>query len=744
MRLYEQAIQSARENGFVQNEGVAHEVSARFYAALGFEAISHMYLRHARNCYDRWGAAGKVKQLDQLYPRLHEERLAVSTTATIGTPLRQLDVETVLKASQALSSEIVLSKLIEKLMRFAAEHAGAERGLLILLRGDEPRIEAEAATGHGRVEVTVRQSGITPLDLPKSVLQYVIRTRELVVVDDASGWNLYSEDEYVRQKRTRSMLCLPIVKQTKLVGALYLENKMTPYAFSQDRVAVLEMLASQAAISLENARLYSELQYSETYLAQGQSISHTGSYARDVLSGEIYWSEETYKIFELDPAVKPTMEFVFQRIHPDDRDRVRQIINHASKEKTDVDFEYRILRQDGSVKYLHVRARALDSSGNLEFVGAVTDVTAAKQARLELEKAFEEIKALKDRLQNENVALREEVAKASMFEEIVGTSPALQAVLSLISKVAPGDSSVLITGETGTGKELVARAIHKHSQRASQAFVSVNCAAIPRDLIASELFGHEKGAFTGATQRRIGRFELAEGGTIFLDEVGELPLETQIALLRVLQEHEFERVGGTVTMRTNVRLIAATNRDLDASMAAGTFRSDLYYRLNVFPIEMPALHERGEDIQLLVEYFINRFARKAGKRFEAVSKKSLYLLRSYPWPGNIRELQNVIERSVIVCDSDHFSIDESWLSQRPSESGRKQQFEYSKKLVAQEKEMIESVLRETKGRVFGPSGAAVKLECPALPWTPRSSRSKSTRIASKPPSQNNSLFTLAW
>jgi transcriptional regulator with GAF, ATPase, and Fis domain len=385
-----------------------------------------------------------------------------------------------------------------------------------------------------------------------------------------------------------------------------------------------------------------------------------------------------------------------------------------------------VLRSDGSVKYLHVLARALDSSsGNLEFVGAVTDVTAAKQARAELEKAFEEIKGLKDRLQNENVALREEVAKASMFEEIVGTSPALQAVLSRISKVAPSDSSVLITGETGTGKELVARAIHKHSRRSSHAFVSVNCAAIPRDLIASELFGHERGAFTGATQRRIGRFELADGGTIFLDEVGELPLETQIALLRVLQEHEFERVGGTATIPTNVRLIAATNRDLDASMARGAFRSDLYYRLNVFPIEMPALRERGEDIQLLVEYFIGRFARKAGKRFEAVSKKSLDLLRSYPWPGNIRELQNVIQRSVIVCDSDHFSIDESWLSQRPSESGRKQQFEYSKKLVAQEKEMIESVLRETKGRVFGPSGAAVKL---GMPGTTLDSKIKSLKI----------------
>ncbi len=278
MQLYEQAIQSARENGFVQNEALAHEVAARFYATHGFETFAHAYLCKARNCYDRWGALGKVEQLDERYPRLHEERLPTSTTSTIGTPVRQLDVETVVKASQALSSEIVLSKLIERLMRIAVEHAGAERGLLILLRGDEPQIEAEATTGHGRAKVSVRQAAITSSDLPQSALHYVIRTRERLVLDDASVGNLYSEDEYVRAKRARSVLCLPIVKQTKLVGALYLENNLTPCAFTSDRVAVLEMLASQAAISLENANLYSDLQRSEAFLAEGQSISHTGSF----------------------------------------------------------------------------------------------------------------------------------------------------------------------------------------------------------------------------------------------------------------------------------------------------------------------------------------------------------------------------------------------------------------------------------------------------------------------------------
>jgi len=299
-----------------------------------------------------------------------------------------------------------------------------------------------------------------------------------------------------------------------------------------------------------------------------------------------------------------------------------------------------------------------------------------------------------------------------MFEEVIGGSAALRAVLSRVSKVAPTDSSVLITGETGTGKELIARAIHKRSKRSKGAFISVNCAAMPRDLIASELFGHEKGAFTGATQQRLGRFELAHGGTIFLDEVGELPMETQVALLRVLQEQEFERVGGSQTLRANVRVIAATNRDLEAAIVAGTFRRDLFYRLNVFPIEIPPLRERKEDIPLLVEYFVDRFARKAGKNIRAINKRTLDLLQSYPWPGNIRELQNVIERSVIVSETENFSVDESWLSRQHIATEQNKELALFRRLPSREKAIIEAALRESGGRVSGPSGAAVKLGIP--------------------------------
>jgi len=562
---------------------------------------------------------------------------------------------------------------------------------------------------------------------------------------------------------------------------------------------------------------------SEAYLAEAQRLSHTGSFGWKPDNGEIVWSNETYRIFEYDRTLEPTVDLVVQRVHPEDRALAQQFIDRISQTSTEFEHEYRLLLGDGRVKHVHAIAHAVqNASGDREFVGAVTDITERKAAeekireqetelrqmldfapqliavygpnrerlyanRVALEYAgvgldewrqtqtpgafthpddrarelayfahaqldgsagelelrirgsngsyrwflarynsvrdingqilrwhvsctdIEDRKRVEERLQQENVALREEIDRASMFEEIVGTSPALQAVLSRISKVAPTDSTVLITGETGTGKELVARAIHRRSSRASRAFVSVNCAAIPRDLIASELFGHEKGAFTGAMQRRLGRFELAHGGTIFLDEVGELSPDTQVALLRVLQEREFERVGGGQSIRIDVRVVAATNRDLKAAVANGTFREDLYYRLNVFPLEVPPLRARKADVPLLVEYFIDRYARKAGKKIRSVDRKALQLLQSYPWPGNIRELQNVIERSVIVCETEDFTIDESWLSQPPPAARSGNTPFLLEKVAATEKEIIEEALRECQGRIFGPTGAAARL-----------------------------------
>ncbi len=383
-------------------------------------------------------------------------------------------------------------------------------------------------------------------------------------------------------------------------------------------------------------------------------------------------------------------------LHPDDEER----LNRASSSGFAYELELRVRNADGQFRWILSRFNPLyDEKGQItRWYVASTDIDDRKRTE--------------ERLQQENIALREEIGRAPMFEETVGTSQPLRAVLSQIDKVAPTNSTVLITGETGTGKELIARSVHQRSERSEHAFISVNCAAFAPALISSELFGHEKGAFTGATQRRLGRFELAVGGTIFLDEVGELPPDTQVALLRVLQEREFERVGGTQSIKADVRVIAATNRDLRAAVANGSFRSDLFYRLQVFPIEIPPLRERREDIPLLVEYFIDRYARKSGKTIRHVNKKTLQLLQSYPWPGNIRELQNVIERSVILCESDVFSIDESWLHLPLPATESNRHIELPRRLEAQEKDMIEEALKESRGRVFGPTGAATKLGIP--------------------------------
>jgi PAS domain S-box-containing protein len=600
---------------------------------------------------------------------------------------------------------------------------------------------------------------------------------------------------------------------------------------------VLKGFLGTAIDVTEEKQLTQELQRREAYLLEAQRLSHTGSFGWRPDSGEIVWSDETYRIFEYDRALKPTIDLVCERVHPEDRAGFQKIIDGATAGVTHFEHTYRLLLPGGRIKHIQVLAHALqDVSGNREFVGAAIDVTAIKRAEEELRESevelrqvldltpesvavfgpgrerlyanrtllnylgltleewrrgpdsgefihpddrervgaffdralstgsscelefrrrkadgsyrwflshfnplrdeqgritrwyvastdIDERKHAEERLRTENIALREEISQTSLFEEIVGASPALQTVLSRISKVAPAPSTVLITGETGTGKELIARAVHRRSQRCSRPFVSVNCAAIPRDLIASELFGHEKGAFTGALQRRLGKFELATGGTIFLDEIGELPPETQIALLRVLQEHEFERVGGNQAIRTDVRVVAATNRDLQGAIAAGTFRSDLFYRLNVFPIEVPPLRARREDIAMLVEFFIDRFARQAGKKIKSIDKKTLELVQAYPWPGNVRELQNVVERSVVLCETEIFSVDESWLSR--ASPAQKASLTLSKKPVLQEKEMIESALAETKGRVSGPAGAAAKL---GIPSTTLESKIRSLKI----------------
>src|SRR5438552_15033732 len=392
-------------------------------------------------------------------------------------------------------------------------------------------------------------------------------------------------------------------------------------------------------------------------------------------------------------------DFRARTYHPEDLERVREERKAGLARDLPFEIEQRALRKDGQYRWLLLRYNPFhdEQGGLVRWYATGTDIDDRKRAE--------------DRTRNENVALREDIVRSSMFEEIVGSSESLRQVLVQVSKVAPMDSTVLVLGETGTGKELIARAIHNRSKRSNRAFIRVNCAAIPSSLIASELFGHERGSFTGATQRRLGRFESADSGTIFLDEVGDLPPETQVALLRVLQEREFERIGGSQTVQVDVRVLAATNADLSAAVPEGSFRQDLFYRLNVFPIRIPALRERVDDISLLVEYLIDRYAQAAGKKFRTIDKGTLELFQTYDWPGNVRELQNVIERAVILSDGETFSVDETWLTPVTPKTAASS-VPLVANLIDHEKEMIETALREAEGLVSGPTGAATKLGIP--------------------------------
>ena len=412
----------------------------------------------------------------------------------------------------------------------------------------------------------------------------------------------------------------------------------------------------------------------------------------------VYANQTTleYTGLTMDEVAAP--DFRERVFHPEDVARLQEERRQALARAVPFENEQRARRHDGQYRWFLIHyAPLLDDEGRvLHWYATGTDIEDRKQGEL--------------RVQSENLALREDIDSSSMFEEIVGSSDALRRVLAEVARVAPVDSTVLITGETGTGKELIARAIHKRSPRASRAFIRVNCAAIPGSLIASELFGHEKGAFTGATQRRLGRFEAANGGTIFLDEVGDLPAETQVALLRVLQEREFERIGGTATISVDVRVLAAANRDLKAAVARGDFRADLYYRLNVVPMRLPPLRERLDDLPLLVDYLVQRYATKAGRQFNRVTKATLDMLRSYSWPGNIRELQNVIERAVVLSEGETFSVEESWVTGDPQHSATAPQPLSS--VGDRERELIETALAQSGGRIAGPSGAAAKLGIP--------------------------------
>jgi formate hydrogenlyase transcriptional activator len=494
-------------------------------------------------------------------------------------------------------------------------------------------------------------------------------------------------------------------KNQKVLGTfgMYYAEPRTP---SESDLQLIEGAGHVAVIAIEGERAQAALEKAFEQITKSEAQLRTIIDAIPQLvtalgpdGNTLYANQAVTDYTGLTREEVMTDDFRGRVFHPEDVERLRDERRAALARGLPFENEQRARRKDGQYRWLLIQYNPLrDEAGNvIRWYATGTDIDDRKQAE--------------ERTRKENLALREEIDHSSMFEEIVGSSEAIGGVLSQVTKVAKTDSTVLILGETGTGKELIARAVHRRSRRSARAFIRVNCAAIPQSLIASELFGHEKGAFTGALQRRTGRFEAADGGTIFLDEIGELPMETQIALLRVLQEQEFERIGSTEPLKVDVRVVAATNRDLGPAVEAGTFRQDLFYRLNVFPIRIPPLRERVDDIPVLVEYSIDRYAKKAGKKFRAISKKTLEAFEKYDWPGNVRELQNVIERSVVLCDGDTFSIDETWLK-RTSRRPPGPEVPFTATVVAHEKELIESALAKSNGRIAGPSGAAVKLGIP--------------------------------
>ncbi len=615
VRSYEQAATGAGASENFGTQGLVHERFAEYWHGRGETARERSERELALSAYQRWGAVAKVRQLQHRVPPPNYAEAA------------PFDTLSALKATQAIAAELDWEVLLPRLMGILIENAGAERGLLLEGRRDGLFVVAEGTVTSSRVVQPAMAAGGAAL--PLALVQHVFETGDVELLGDATEHQRWQQDAYFAGRAGRSVLCLPVRWQHTTRGVIYLENSLATEVFAHGRLQVISMLATQAAISLENARIYRELKH---------------------------------------------------------------------------------------------------------------EVDRRAAAETALQSALSDVERLKNRLQAENVYLQEELQTHHNFEEIVGRAPQLLAALRSVELVAKTDSSVLILGETGTGKELFARALHGRSGRSARPLVKVNCAAIASGLVESELFGHVKGAFTGALQARVGRFQLADGGTLFLDEVGELPLDTQAKLLRILQEHEFEPVGSSKTQRVDVRVIAATNRDLEQAVKEGKFRSDLLYRLNVFPILVPSLRERKEDIPLLVSFFTSQLATRLGKTLEGFVPEDKAALVEYAWPGNVRELANVVERAAIlargpvlrldgnfansstaffeleadgVTDAaphDRFSDVEPTSAKRSSQieptSGNRSTKSGNRSIEHVEREHIVSVLQSTSWVVEGKSGAA--------------------------------------
>jgi PAS domain S-box-containing protein len=873
---YEAALEATAQEPSPRHRALANELYGEFWLQRKQPRVAQAFLAEARYGYEQWGAIAKVRQLDERHARLVRQVLPApvaraSLLQTTSTLEGSLDVAGIMKAAQAIVREIDLEQLLERVITIALETAGADHGALLLEREGQPLVRVVASPrGVDILPDTVAADSW--VNLPAGVIQLVRRTREPIVLGNAATDGRSAHDPYVLRERPRSVLCIPILNQGKLIGVFYLENRLTTDAFTGERVRVLQLLSAQAAIALENAQLYERSRQEVAdrtraeaklrsiaegtarvtaaeffpslvrhlalglkvrqafvaecigksgrvrtlaYWADGALVDNVefpleGTPCERVCSGEMcFHPDNVAQLFPGDPPLAemgivsylglplldssgevvghvavldsepmapdeddlalirifaarggaelerkqtgdalrqsqqqystmaeavPEILFTadangmldylsrrftdytgmrpeeglgagwFAAVHPEDQERTVALVSHSLQTGFPFEGEYRLKGTGGEYRWFRTRAVPLNpAGGERRWFGVASDVDDSKRAEVALRDALDEVRRLKDRLQTENVYLQEQIASEHGFEEIVGRSAILRKVLGAVEQVAPVDTTVLIAGETGTGKELLARAIHRLSPRRDHPLVTVNCGAVAPGLIESELFGHEKGAFTGALSRRLGRFEVADGGTLFLDEIGDLALDLQVKLLRVLQEGEFERVGGGKQIRVNVRVIAASHRDLESLVREGKFRADLFYRLNVFPIRAPALRERREDVPELVRYFVLKHATRLGKRIDRIPHEVLERLGQYNWPGNIRELANIIERSVILTRGNSLEL-ESQLGEMAVAS-----LHGAPLLNEDERQRIVAALEQTGWRVSGPKGAALIL-----------------------------------
>ncbi len=659
LALYDRSIAAARTHKFIQDEGLANELAARCLLEHSRPEAAAGYLKKAHYAYHLWGARGKVRDLERHHPQLLEAR-SWSDRPEEGTSLDRLDLSAILKASQAIAGEIVLDKLLKKLTRILVENAGAQRGVLILADEDRLLIEAEGWIDRENIPVLESRPLESASGISREIVHYVARTHEYLVLDNASENDLFSSDEALVSSPTKSIVCGPLLQKAKLVGLFYLENNLISGAFTPDRLEVLKHLAASMAISIENARLYSARE------AQALELKDTNARLHQQIQERRRTEEKYRSIFEnaLEGIFQATPEGRFISANPalarlfgfEDPDAIIREIKDIGKElyvrpeQRDTlqalmleqgaavsGYEVRMYRKDGSTIWASIHARPVfDEQGRfIQVEGILTDITASK---LEAQASREREQVLR----RENRLLRSNIKDRYKFGNIIGKSEPMQEVYDLICKAAAAEANVIVYGESGTGKELVARAIHEMSDRREADFVSINCGAIPENLLESEFFGYKKGAFTGAFADKKGHLDQADQGTLFLDELGEISHSLQVKLLRVLEGHGFTPVGGSRVHRTDVRIIAATHRDLRAAVRNGTLREDFYYRIHIIPITIPPLRERKEDIPLLIEHFQNLFETKT--RPQLIPAQVLDALRAYDWPGNVRELQNTLQR----------------------------------------------------------------------------------------------------